>query len=89
MGEKPKKASRYIPEWLEIKLLCDSMHLCNVCRETGVIIHHIVPVEDGGPSDEGNLIVLCLNHHNAAHSKSILSKSPVKRLLNVYNDLSS
>ena len=75
LAEKPKKASRHIPEWLETKLLCDSMHLCNLCRETGVIIHHIVPIEEGGPSEEENLIVLCLNHHNQAHSKSILSRS--------------
>jgi hypothetical protein len=74
LAEKPIKSSRYIPEWLETKLLCDSMHLCNICRENGVIIHHIVPIEDGGPTKEENLIVLCLNHHNGAHSKSNLSK---------------
>jgi hypothetical protein len=75
LAEKSKKASRYIPESLEIKLLCDSMHLCNVCREAGVIIHHIVPIEASGLSEEENLIVLCLNHHNGAHSKSTLAKN--------------
>jgi len=50
------------------------MHLCNVCKETGVIIHHIIPVEEGGPSEEENLVVLCLNHHHQAHSKSILAR---------------
>ncbi len=66
LSDKPRKASRYIPETLEINLLCDSMHLCNVCREPGVIVHHIIPVEEGGPSSEENLIVLCLNHHHHA-----------------------
>jgi HNH endonuclease len=75
LSEKPVKASRYIPEDLEIKLLCDSMHLCNVCREPGVIVHHVIPVEEGGPSNEENLIVLCPNHHNQAHSKTILVKT--------------
>src|SRR4029077_19016456 len=75
LSEKPKKSSRYIPEALETKLLCDSMHLCNVCRETGIIIHHIVPVEQGGGTVEDNLIVLCLNHHHHAHSKSSLAKN--------------
>ena len=75
LTEKPKKASRYIPESLETKLLCDSMHLRNVCRETRVIIHHIIPIQESGPSEEENLIVLCLNHHNDAHSKSLLSKN--------------
>jgi 5-methylcytosine-specific restriction endonuclease McrA len=75
LSEKPKKPSRYIPEALETKLLCDAMHLCNVCRETGIIIHHIVPVEQGGETVEDNLIVLCLNHHHHAHSKSSLAKN--------------
>ena len=75
LSDKPKKASRHIPEALETKLLCDSMHLCNVCRETGVIIHHIVPVEDGGLAEEENLVVLCLNHHNQAHTKTILART--------------
>jgi hypothetical protein len=35
LSDKPKKASRYITPELEIKLLCDSMHLCSVCREPG------------------------------------------------------
>jgi len=75
LSEKPRKASRYIPAALETKLLCDSMHLCNVCRESGIIIHHIVPVEDGGETAEDNLVVLCLNHHHHAHSKSSLAKN--------------
>jgi hypothetical protein len=74
LAEKPAKASRYISEPLQTKLLCDSMHRCNVCREAGVIIHHIISIEDGGRSEEDNLIVLCLNHHNDAHSNSNLSK---------------
>jgi hypothetical protein len=74
LTDKPAKASRYVPEPLQTKLLCDSMHRCGVCREAGVIIHHIVPIEEGGPSEEENLMVLCLNHHNEAHSSSNLSK---------------
>jgi hypothetical protein len=74
LTEKPTKASRYVPEPLQTKLLCDSMHRCNVCREAGVIIHHIVRIEEGGRSEEENLMVLCLNHHNDAHSTSVLSK---------------
>jgi 5-methylcytosine-specific restriction endonuclease McrA len=74
LSAKPKKASRYIPEPLETKLLCDSMHLCNVCKESGVIIHHIIPVEEGGQAEEENLVVLCPNHHRQAHSKSILAR---------------
>jgi len=75
LSSKPKKFSRDIPEILETKLLCDSMHLCNVCRREGVIIHHIVAVEQGGKTEENNLIVLCLDHHRQAHSRQALAKN--------------
>lgn len=75
LSDKPQKHSREIPQWLEIKLLCDSMHLCNVCREEDVILHHMKAVEDGGKTDEDNLIVLCLTHHRQVHSKSQLTKN--------------
>jgi hypothetical protein len=75
LSPKPIKFSRDIPQRLETQLLCDSMHMCNVCRDEGVIIHHIKPVEDGGKTIETNLIVLCLKHHRQAHSRSELSKN--------------
>lgn len=75
LSDKPVKFSRDIPQSLETKLLCDSLHMCNICREEGVIIHHMKPVEDGGRTTEENLIVLCLKHHRQAHSRSELSKN--------------
>jgi hypothetical protein len=75
LSNKPEKYSREIPQWLETQLLCDSMHLCNVCRDEGVILHHIVAVEDGGKTEEENLVVLCLTHHRQVHSKSQLTKN--------------
>lgn len=75
LSDRPKKHSRNVPAWLETKLLCDSMHLCNVCRQEGVIIHHIDGVEGGGKTEEANLIVLCLTHHRQVHTKSLLSKN--------------
>jgi hypothetical protein len=75
LSSKPKKFGRDIPESLQTSLLCDSMHLCNVCRQEGVIIHHISSVEDGGKTEEDNLIVVCLVHHRQAHSRSALTKN--------------
>ena len=75
LSTKPKKFSRDVPEWLETKLLCDSIHLCNVCHQEGVIIHHIKFVEEGGKTEEDNLIVLCLTHQRQAHSKSQLTRN--------------
>ena len=75
LSAKPKKHSRDVPEWLERKLLCDSIHLCNVCRQDDVIIHHIVAVEDGGRTAEDNLIVLCLKHHGKCHSSAQFTRN--------------
>lgn len=74
LSDKPVKFSREIPPWLETKLLCDSLHLCNICRGEGVVIHHIKPVESGGKTVEDNLIVICTNDHRRVHTKSTLAK---------------
>lgn len=75
LSEKPQKHSRDVPAWLETKLLCDSLHMCNICRGEDVIIHHIIPVEDQGETVEDNLIVLCTSHHGTAHTKRQLTKN--------------
>ena len=30
-------------------------------------VHHIVPIDDGGTNDLGNLEILCNAHHRATH----------------------
>ena len=53
----------------------ESRSTCCICREVNepVIIHHIVPWEESKNNSEENLVVLCLNHHDLAHSKKQLS----------------
>jgi hypothetical protein len=84
LSEKPIKHSRRIPQELETRLLCDAMHVCSVCKEEGVQIHHIKPVEEGGLTVEENLIVVCLKHHRMAHTKSDLSKKLTEAHLREY-----
>jgi hypothetical protein len=60
---------------LEADVLYKSDHTCSVCRTRGigVQIHHI----DGDPTHntQDNLMVLCLEDHNKASSRSPLSKA--------------
>lgn len=53
-----------IPSKLKNKLLVEARHACVICGRSRVQLHHI----DGNNenSDESNLIVLCLPHHDEA-----------------------
>jgi len=64
-----------IPQELEKTTLYKSANTCNVCRDLnkGIQIHHI----DQNPSNNvlSNLIVLCQDCHDEAHTKNDLSKN--------------
>lgn len=57
------------------QILFKNRYVCCVCREPGnpIILHHIDPWHKSKSHADSNLAVLCLNHHNAAHSTSSLS----------------
>lgn len=50
---------------------------CCICRDgtQGIIIHHLVPWSEIKNHDENNLVVLCLHHHDEAHTQRSLSLS--------------
>lgn len=81
-----KNANRRIPipKNTEAGVLFKANHTCSFCNNPsfGVQVAHI----DDNPSNnnEDNLIVLCLNHHDKASSKSPLSKSFTQRELKKY-----
>jgi hypothetical protein len=66
-----------IPEDIVIRLLHESKRTCCVCRNPGrpIIIHHIDEWSSSHSHSEDNLVVLCLEHHDAAHTKKALSLS--------------
>ena len=70
-----KEKRHPIPLDTVIKLLYESKRKCCVCREDGrsVIIHHIKEWHESKDHGEANLVVLCLEHHNDAHTKKGLS----------------
>ena len=73
-----------IPKNIEAEVLFESDHTCCICRNQSLNpqVCHI----DNNPANnrKGNLIVLCLNHHDRASSKSTMSKSYTKEELKKY-----
>ena len=64
-----------IPSETVIKLLYESKRTCCICRDSSrsIIIHHIKEWHKSKDHSEENLVVLCLEHHNDAHTKRGLS----------------
>jgi len=74
-----------------VKIYCDyfghgeqSFIACEVCGSVAVDIHHIVYRSQLGKNNIENLMALCRDHHNAAHSgkltKEYLTKIHRKNL---------
>lgn len=57
------------------RLLFNSKRTCCICRnpKSPIIIHHIVEWHKSRSHAEDNLVVLCLHHHDEAHTKKGLS----------------
>lgn len=70
-----KESRPPIPRDTIIKLLYESRRTCCICRDhtKSVIIHHIEEWHKTKSHDENNLVVLCLQHHDEAHSVKTLS----------------
>lgn len=64
-----------IPEKIVIQLLHDSKRTCCICRDSSkpIIIHHIKEWSLSRDHSEQNLVILCLEHHDQAHTKKGLS----------------
>lgn len=62
-----------VPKKLQQKLLYDSQYVCAFCQSDGCHIHHID--QNHSNNEEENLIVLCVRHHNEAHTKRDHSKN--------------
>lgn len=60
-----------------MSVLFANRYQCCVCREPklSVIVHHIEEWAKSRSHDVENLAVLCLHHHDQAHSKKTLSKN--------------
>lgn len=66
-----------IPTETLMRVLFSNRYQCCVCRDPklSVIVHHIEEWAESRSHEIDNLAVLCLNHHDQAHSKKTLSKN--------------
>ena len=72
-----------IPDSLKQVLYEEAGYQCAYCghREgLDLTIHHIVPKEERGPTEYGNLIVLCHNCHHRVHNTSSISLKDLRRI---------
>lgn len=66
---------RYGKEWRKIRELYRSRHpLCEMCLKEGryvpaELVHHILPLKEGGTNEEGNLMSLCSSCHGKIHAE--------------------
>lgn len=67
--------ARYGSRWQKIRGRYIKAHpLCERCREQGkyvkaALVHHILPLADGGTHDEANLMSLCVSCHEKLHQR--------------------
>lgn len=66
-----------IPESRLLKVLHKNRRTCCVCRDASrpIIVHHISEWSISRSHEESNLAVLCLEHHDLAHTKKQLSQN--------------
>jgi hypothetical protein len=69
------KSRPSIPDEILDNLLYKSRRTCCICREKekSIIIHHLIEWHESRSHSEDNLVVLCLYHHDEAHTKKELS----------------
>jgi hypothetical protein len=72
-----KEARPPIPNDTLMSVLFANRYQCCVCRDRNlsVIVHHIEEWSKSKNHDITNLAVLCLHHHDEAHSKKTLSQN--------------
>jgi GTPase SAR1 family protein len=71
-----KDKRKHIAKKIRDKLLVDAMHRCCLCPQHEDItdIHHILPISEGGPNTENNLMVVCPTCH-----------AKIRRIRTMYN----
>ena len=74
-GRDRETKKRYGSSWQKISKRYREQHpLCEKCLEEGrfrraELVHHIVPIREGGGNDDENLMALCNSCHSEIHAK--------------------
>ncbi|AXX86367.1 HNH endonuclease [Malaciobacter marinus] len=72
---KRKTSRPPIPDETIKDLFYKSMYQCIICNSTSFVIHHIKEWHRSKSHDIDNLVLLCPNHHNDAHTTHRLAKT--------------
>jgi hypothetical protein len=77
-----------IPSENVIRVLVANRFTCCVCHDVtkGIIVHHIHEWADSHNHSPDNLAVVCLDHHDKAHSKSTISRNLDQRTLKEFKN---
>lgn len=88
-NELLKESRPPIPNDTLVKLLHSSKRVCCICRDSSkpIVVHHINEWNKSRSHDEDNLVVLCLEHHDSAHTKKELSKELTKKEIKKHKKL--
>ncbi|KAA0093143.1 HNH endonuclease [Mycolicibacterium sp. P1-18] len=78
-GRATRQISRRLRRALEHRDRCCVVPGCGATR--GLHAHHIRHWEDGGPTELGNLVLLCPFHHRLHHSGGITITGPASHLV--------
>ena len=78
-GRATRQISRRLRRALEHRDRCCVVPGCGATR--GLHAHHIRHWEDGGPTELGNLVLVCPYHHRLHHRGRITITGPADRLL--------
>lgn len=65
-----------IPADILLRVLYKSRRTCCICRDSSrpIVVHHIEEWSVSRSHEESNLVVLCLEHHDLAHTRKHLSQ---------------
>ncbi|MYK15909.1 MAG: HNH endonuclease [Rhodospirillaceae bacterium] len=67
------KARKALPKLLKQEILYESAFRCVICQNRGAQIHHID--KNNANNDRDNLVLLCQDHHDEAHTTRQISLS--------------
>lgn len=79
-GRPDPKADRRIPEWIKRKVLARDRCRCRGCNcRLRLDHHHILKWSEGGPTEIGNLLILCRKCHALVHADLLVIKEDAQR----------
>lgn len=69
-GRPDAPARGYDAAWRAVRdAVLNDCHACAYCPAKASVVHHLLPVKQGGTHDRTNLVALCASCHQHAHAR--------------------